>query len=97
MSKQQFLFLTAVFYFVGNSEMVLAMLEAGCDKNAKMGIPATIQLTPKWQPIKLIIGLFACRLSLFTSFSLQNCFEFLYLLTSQRGIINMQTKEKFIY
>ena len=31
--------------------MVSAMLEAGCDKNAKMGIPATIQLTPKWQPI----------------------------------------------
>ena len=42
LSKQWFHFLRAVFSFVGNSEMVSALLEAGCDKNAKMGIPATI-------------------------------------------------------
>ena len=54
-------FLTAVFYFVGNSEMVSVMLEAGCHKNAKMGIPGTI--TPLNLATELGLKDIICQLS----------------------------------
>ncbi|KAK2560258.1 hypothetical protein P5673_017246 [Acropora cervicornis] len=47
--------------FPRNSEMVSAMLEAGCHKNAKMGIPATI--TPLNLATELGLKDIICQLS----------------------------------